>query len=104
MYFCMLNLLERQNRMIRRVEGISMIPTLKPGTIVVAVKAKRLRVGNVVIAELDGRDVIKRIARIDDGMYHLLGDNLKSSTDSRTKGSIDRSKIHGFVIWPRVNR
>lgn len=90
--------------MIRRVDGASMEPTLKSGTIVIAIKAKQLKVGNVVIAELDGRQVIKRISHIDNDEYHLLGDNLKHSSDSRTKGAVCRSKIYGRVVWPRTSR
>lgn len=84
---------------IRRVVGESMIPTLRPGQIVVALGFMPLRVGAIVIADIAGREVIKRVAAIDDVSATLLGDNESASTDSREYGPIKISLIHGRVIF-----
>jgi signal peptidase I len=50
-----------------------------------------------------GAVLIKRIARIRDGRYFLLGDNRGASCDSRVWGAIPRSRVIGRVVatyWP----
>lgn len=89
---------------VRRIVGESMVPTLKPGTIVVARKSKMLSVGDIVFARMDGREVVKRIIRITENGYFLQGDNKGASTDSRTKGLVAPTDILGKVIWPRTNQ
>lgn len=86
---------------IRRVVGVSMLPTLRPGQIVLALGLLPLRAGDIVVAEVGGREVIKRIATIDEAGAMLLGDNLSSSTDSRDYGSVDRSFVRGRVVFVR---
>lgn len=52
------------NRSLRRVEGPSMLPSLWPGDLLLTVPATRVtpRPGDVVVAELDGHVVTKRLA------------------------------------------
>ncbi len=88
----------------RRVVGDSMKPTLRPGQIVWAHEVRQFRAGQVVIAFVDGREVIKRIESIENGQVYLVGDNPEYSTDSREYGSIPDTKIEGVVFWPRVTR
>jgi signal peptidase I len=69
------------NRSLRRVEGPSMLPSLWPGDLLVTVPATRVRPrpGDVVVAEVDGRRVTKRLAappgsRVELHDGHLLVD------------------------------
>lgn len=87
---------------VRRVRGSSMTPTLEPGDIVVAMR-RRLAVGMVVIARQEGREVIKRIERLDTNSAYLVGDNRDDSTDSRHYGNVSKSAILG-TIMTRVPR
>ena len=61
------------------------------------------KVGDVVVAILDGKEVIKRITSYDHGSVFLEGDNKHNSTDSRHKGAIPDRKILGVVAWPKRN-
>lgn len=81
----------------RRVRGRSMLPTLGPGTIIVATRARELVVGDIVVAFLRKKEVIKRIHSIQDNRYYLVGDNRLESTDSRELGPVDKSAILGVV-------
>lgn len=57
---------------LARVEGDSLVPTLTAGDIVLALRGRRPRAGDVVLADLGERVVIKRIAALDQEGY-LLG-------------------------------
>lgn len=83
--------------MLRRVVGDSMLPGLKPGDIVVSLPI-RVRVDDVVVARQAGREVIKRVAKIDESGYFLVGDNMTRSIDSRKHGGIKKQDILGRVV------
>lgn len=73
------------------------MPTLPPGSLVV-VMSRSARVGDVVIARApSGREIVKRVERIDAKGYFVVGDNRLDSTDSREFGSISKSAILGVV-------
>lgn len=58
------------------VEGDSMVPTLKEGQFVVAVKTNSFKVGDIVIANHPSRGlIIKRAASIKNGKVYLKSDN-----------------------------
>jgi len=87
--------------LLRRVQGKSMLPSLKPGQLVFAMH-KDPKEGEVVIAKLLGREIIKRVKSISqDGLY-LVGDNSEGSSDSRDYGAIKKEDIVAVVVWPRV--
>jgi nickel-type superoxide dismutase maturation protease len=86
----------------RQVKGNSMKPTLRNGQLVFAHEVRKFRVGQVVIAFVHGKEVIKRITKIKNGSVYLQGDNPDESTDSREYGPIPDSKIEGVVFFPRV--
>ena len=88
----------------RRVVGDSMKPTLRNGQIVVAHHVRDFKPGQVVVAHVGTKEVVKRISRIERGQIFLEGDNKNHSTDSREYGSVVDTKIEGTIIWPRVNR
>lgn len=77
-----------------------MLPTLKPGQDVLVwcwfIKPKK---GDIVAIKVNGKEMIKRIQKMDGRTYFVLGDNEKESTDSRKFGPIKRSQIIGQVIW-----
>lgn len=83
---------------IRRVVGESMVPTLHPGDIVPVKNPGHVKTGDIVVAHIDGREVIKRVAKIRGGSYYLKGDNPASSTDSRSYGDVPSSAIVGVVM------
>lgn len=86
---------------IRRVVGKSMLPSLRPGQIVICVRRIRnLKPGHVVVIRHKGVEKIKRISDITSNGIFVLGDNPNSSTDSRDFGSISRKNVAAKVIWP----
>lgn len=76
-----------------------MMPCLKPGMVVFGLRVP-LKVNRVIIAEVHGREVIKRVTQITAKGYWLEGDNKHASTDSRTYGFIPKSAIKAAVVWP----
>jgi nickel-type superoxide dismutase maturation protease len=86
---------------IRRVQGESMVPALKPGKLVVGTKVlKSLKIGDIVIIRHDNLEKIKRIHALDKANIYVVGDNLESSKDSRHFGPILRGNILAKVIIP----
>jgi signal peptidase I len=85
-----------------RVSGASMEPTLRDGDRI-AVRppfAHEPHVGQIVVAETDGREVIKRVASVDPEGFTLGGDNRSASTDP---GRVPRDAIRAVMIaryWP----
>jgi signal peptidase I len=98
------------------VTGPSMAPALEPGDFLVAARGLRPGRGSLVVVEHPGRpgfEIVKRVERapgdlaagrvLGPGKYWLTGDDPGQSTDSRTMGPIDASRIRGVVVaryWP----
>lgn len=85
---------------VRRVVGNSMLPTLKPGQIVIGVKPK-LAVDGVVILVHKDKEIVKRLTKIDGNKLYITGDNPTQSSDSRNFGWINKDQLLASVIWPR---
>jgi len=85
--------------LIRRIEGHSMIPILVPGKIIIASGWLPVRAGDVVTARIAGKDVIKRVSKINKDKLSLKGDN---ATDTTDYSSVPRSQVIGRLIWPRL--
>ena len=82
-----------------RVLGHSMEPYLKQGDEVLALGFLPIKVNNVVVFKHDSKILIKRIGKISDGKYFLVGDNKGDSLDSRKFGEIKKSDIMGRVVF-----
>lgn len=83
------------------VKGDSMEPALSDGDVVRIRAGVPIVVGDIVVARHPfKRDVlvVKRVAAIDGDRYDLRGDAPGSSTDSRTLGWFQRSRILGRVV------
>ena len=88
---------------VRRVVGDSMMPVLNEGQMIFAHQIRNFKEGQVVVAFVNGREVIKRIIKIDNGSIYLQGDNKDHSTDSRTYGPIPDRNVEGVVFWPKTS-
>ncbi len=88
-----------------RVVGPSMRPLLEPGDEVLvdtnAYRQAKPKIGEIVLAlhpEQENLEIIKRITEVfQDNRYFLKGDNLTSSTDSRSFGAVDLTSLRGRV-------
>lgn len=85
--------------MIRRIVGSSMKPSLFEGDIIIARKKTRIQTGDIVIAKRGNKEIIKRVKRISKNKYYLVGDNKKSSTDSRDFGAVQRKDIIAVAVF-----
>ena len=82
------------------VAGPSMESTLTAGDWIVARADGRAAVGDVVVLEHPQRPgmlIVKRVARVDDDGFWVLGDNPGASTDSRQFGAAP--DVVGRVLW-----
>ena len=88
-----------------RVEGHSMLPTLRPGDLLAVrpLRADEPRVGQLVVVRRGDIEIVKRVTASVDGFglaadeIWLTGDNAEASTDSRTTGPAARSDIAGVA-------
>ena len=88
--------------LIRRVEGLSMLPAFNHGKIVVGLRfVRKPKVGDVVIVRHHRLEIIKRVDQIHDGKVYLLGDNPSESTDSRQFGWLPLNAIRAIVFGPQ---
>jgi SOS-response transcriptional repressor LexA len=83
---------------IRRIVGTSMEPTYYEKQLVVFWPAKKYKSGDIVMASVEGREVIKRISATSTDSVYLLGDNAEQSTDSRNHGSVPLIQLYGKAI------
>lgn len=86
-----------------RVHGPSMMPTFRPGDLLLTLPARwrPLRPGTVVVLR-DPADathlIVKRVASVDGGRVDVRGDNPDASTDSRHWGPVARTEVTRVVI------
>ncbi len=73
-----------------------------PGTVVVGVRPRRVKSGDIVIVRHNDLDKIKRVKEVQLGKVFLTGDNFLHSTDSRDFGWLDVAHIIAKVVWPNT--
>ena len=78
-----------------------MLPTLRPGQLVILLSPCTIRPGDVVMFSHSGREKIKRISELTNTIVYLLGDNAFASTDSRHFGWVPEKTIIAKLMWPR---
>lgn len=85
-----------------KISGHSMKPTFSEDDSVLVSSIPLLfgkpKKGDVVVFEKYNRLYIKRIKKIEDEKYFLVGDNKKDSQDSRRFGFVNRNQIKGKII------
>jgi type IV secretory pathway protease TraF len=80
-----------------------MVPVLPPGTLVVGTGLfRKLKPGQVVVINHDGREKIKRIDQVEGERIFVLGDHPETSTDSRHFGWVGQHLVIAKVILPRT--
>ena len=99
------------------IRGASMRPTLEPGDWAIAVAARRVRRGDVVVIEhpeRPGFEMVKRVTgvagdqvneghSVAEGELWVEGDDPGGSTDSRRFGPVTRDHVKArllLVCWP----
>ena len=81
------------------VEGTSMEPGIPEGSLVIYNRlVKSYEENDIVIVQMEGTSILKRIDTIEEDRVYLLGDNLSESVDSRTFGWAEMEQIRGKVI------
>lgn len=85
-----------------KISGSSMVPAFFDGDKVLVFHwiylFRKPSVGEIVVAKINNIPVVKRIQKIKQNEYFLIGDNLKESTDSRVYGFVEKKDILGKVI------
>lgn len=76
-----------------------MLPEFKSGDLVVILRSKKLIVGEVVVAQVKNKKILKRVTKKVNNHFWLEGDNGEKSTDSKTFGWISKDQIIGKVIF-----
>jgi hypothetical protein len=76
-----------------------MMPTLRPDEFVLVDLGRRPTVGAVVLAAdpRNGRDIVKRVVKIEGGKVWLGSDNPAEGTDSRQFGPVGAESVLGVV-------
>jgi len=78
-----------------------MLPTLKPGRIVLAIGIfRQLKLENIVVVRHQGIEKIKRVQDVKSDQVFLVGDNHRASLDSRSFGWLPMDSVVAKVIWP----
>jgi len=85
------------------INGYSMLPTLREGQDVLsfnwAYLGKKPKVGDIVVVKVNGKEMVKRIQKVDDRQIFVYGDNMDQSTDSRNFGPVSMDHVIGKLIY-----
>ena len=83
-----------------KVVGNSMMPTLKPGQDLISFNwFINPKIGDLVVVQVGGKEMIKRVHYIHGREVIVQGDNLLESTDSRHFGAVNIDQVVGKVIY-----
>ncbi len=86
---------------VRRVVGHSMEPTLREGRIVLASPLLPIGKGDIVVAKVEDREIIKRVSEVTNEGYFLRGDNKTHNRDSHRFGVVKRANVLGRVLFAK---
>ncbi len=85
-----------------KIEGSSMSPTFESGDVVLVNRLSYLfgkpKIGDLVVLRKN-KYIIKRISKIKENQFFVIGDNERESTDSRSFGWIKKKEIIGKVMF-----
>ena len=81
------------------VKGSSMQPNFNSGDRVFVSKFGKIMENDIIVLNKDNKNMIKRVKKILNNKYHVLGDNQNESTDSRHFGLIEKKNIKGKVLF-----
>ncbi len=73
---------------LRRVGGVSLMPAIRPGKVIVFVRPRRLQVGQLVLAQANGQEIIKLITTKEGGYCRLVGALAGSASYRVAEGAI----------------
>jgi hypothetical protein len=80
-----------------------MVPALHPGQDVLSFNwayiNKKPKVGEIIVLNFKGKDLIKRVVKVEGENIFVEGDNKDSSTDSRDFGPIKLDQIKGKIVY-----
>lgn len=79
-----------------RVEGTSMLPTLRPGQRVLVYRWGRPRVGDLIVFKKEARTMVKRVVKVEGEWVEVGADNAKGA-GSEEFGRVHRREILGKV-------
>ena len=82
------------------VSGNSMTPTLHSGQDVLSINwFVNPKVGDIVVIKKSGKEMVKRIQKVEDGKVFVVGDNPSESIDSRSFGPVNMADVVGKGIY-----
>jgi nickel-type superoxide dismutase maturation protease len=89
------------------INGHSMFPTLKEGEDILSFNwafiGRKPKVGEIIVLNYKGRDMVKRVIKVDGEEIFVEGDNKLASTDSRDFGAVSKQDIIGKVIYSEAS-
>lgn len=80
-----------------KVEGTSMLPTLKPGQRILVYRWGKAKVGDLIVFKKEAKTMVKRVVRVEGEQRYVKGDNERASSYSREWGSIEEKEVMGVV-------
>lgn len=85
------------------IQGKSMIPTLSPGQDILSFNwayiGRKPKIGEVIVLNYQGKDMVKRVTKVEGEEIFVEGDNQDWSTDSRSFGTVSMDQIVGKVVY-----
>ena len=74
--------------------GTSMLPTIRPGDICIVVPGEWWENGQIVVADINDSDTIKRIRRAKDGGIDLIPDNIEYEPMHFSPADLQNYQVH----------
>lgn len=83
----------------RRISGDSMETRLHNRQLMIGRSGQVIKLGHIVVLNHNGKEIVKRVSRIEKDKVWIEGDNITQSTDSRDFGWINKSDILGVMKY-----